>query len=327
MEGLNPDEIIWVPWFSCSWKCAPELFRHNQVFVFSSFFACITLSWISIICNQKCLNEHPSVPPSIRPSIHPTTSPSCVDLDTSLCSPRLSFCICKMGISSITWWMVSAMNGQAMYQRQRRVSVNFVPFSSFLSISHPTPPGKSKRIHTPTDLAPSAAGSDWYSLYCFSVISRILVSWEDHREWGVKNNINKLNRKAGGQRGLRSGVQGREEPRSGQSEPLSFQPPEWKILQRSRGGGVRDGVWELAETDIRGRLYFTSALLHVLLILKLPAEEELRVMRRVWAWDRMVNGEWMRWDGRKWCTCHIFCVMMSCHPQIISNTNYNNNSQ
>ena len=187
-EGLNPDEIIWVPWFSCSWKCAPELFRNiTKSLFFSSFFACITLSWISIICNQKCHNEHPSVPPSIRPSIHPSTSPSCVDLDISLCSPRLSFCICKMGISSITWWMVSAMNGQARYQRQRRVSVNFPSISSFLSISCPTPAWKVKRGSTPYQTLLLQQQNLIGTAFIVSLsFSRILVSWEDHREWGSK---------------------------------------------------------------------------------------------------------------------------------------------
>lgn len=50
---------------------------------------------------------------------------------------------------------------------------------------------------------------------------------------GVKNNINKLNRNAGGwQEGLRLSVQGREVEDLGQSVLLSFQPPEWRILQK-----------------------------------------------------------------------------------------------
>lgn len=49
----------------------------------------------------------------------------------------------------------------------------------------------------------------------------------------VKNNINKQNRNAGGQEeGPRLGVWGRKVGDLGQSEPLSFQPPEWRILQK-----------------------------------------------------------------------------------------------
>lgn len=61
-----------------------------------------------------------------------------------------------------------------------------------------------------------------------------MVAFEGRRGTrGVKNNITKLNRNAGGQQeGLRLGVWDREVGDLGQSEPLSFQPPEWRILQK-----------------------------------------------------------------------------------------------
>lgn len=52
---------------------------------------------------------------------------------------------------------------------------------------------------------------------------------------GVKNNINTLNRNAGGQQeGLTLGVWGRGGEDQGQSQPLSFRPPERRILQKKR---------------------------------------------------------------------------------------------
>lgn len=63
--------------------------------------------------------------------------------------------------------------------------------------------------------------------------SRRMVSFEGRRgSGGVKNNINKLNRNTGGQpEGPSWGVWGGEVGDPGQLEPLSFQPPEWRILQ------------------------------------------------------------------------------------------------
>lgn len=90
--------------------------------------------------------------------------------------------------------------------------------------------------HTPPGLSPPEQQSPIGTAFIVSpAFSRRTVSLEGRRaQGGVKNNINKLNRNAGGwQEGLRSGVRGGEVEDPGPSEPLSFQPPGRRILRKT----------------------------------------------------------------------------------------------
>lgn len=150
-----------------------------------------------------------------------------------------------MGVSSITWWMGSATNGQAMYQRQRRVSVNFSSISFFCLYPAPSLPGKSKEDPHPT--RPGSFSSRIWLVQPLLFFCHFPEDWCHSRatgNGGVKNNINKLNRKAGGWwEGLRSGVQGREEQDLGSQSLLAFSHQSGKFCKRKWQRWVRGGPW------------------------------------------------------------------------------------